>query len=131
MKTYQVTVSDNGMIQWRFEGKLHREDGPAKEYANGGKSWYLNGERHREDGPAIEYAYGGKSWYLNGKLHREDGPAIEDSDGNKYWYLNGVELTEQEHTQKTRAKKTCLMIEGKEIEISGETLNNIKKVLGV
>jgi len=33
----------------------------------GDKVWYLNGKRHREDGPAIEYADGYKAWYLNGK----------------------------------------------------------------
>ena len=33
---------------------------------DGDKSWYLNGKLHREDGPAIEYANGYKSWYLNG-----------------------------------------------------------------
>ena len=27
-----------------------------KVYPNGDKSWYLNGKLHREDGPAIEYA---------------------------------------------------------------------------
>ena len=35
---------------------------------HGTKEWYLNGKLHREDGPAIEYADGGKEWYLNGKL---------------------------------------------------------------
>jgi hypothetical protein len=34
----------------------------------GTKCWYLNGELHREDGPAIEYAGGTKEWYLNGKV---------------------------------------------------------------
>jgi len=43
----------------------------------GNKFWYKNGELHREDGPAIEYANGNKFWYKNGELHREDGPAIE------------------------------------------------------
>jgi len=33
--------------------------------------WYLNGKRHREDGPAIEYADGSKSWYLNDKKYTE------------------------------------------------------------
>ena len=27
-----------------------------KVWANGDKSWYLNGKLHREDGPAIEWA---------------------------------------------------------------------------
>ena len=34
-------------------------------YANGDKLWRLNGKFHREDGPAVEYAYGTKYWYLN------------------------------------------------------------------
>ena len=57
--------------------------------SNGAKEWYLNGKCHREDGPAIEWAHGTKYWYLNGKRHRENGPAIEYADGTKGWYLNG------------------------------------------
>ena len=75
--------------EWYLNGKLHREDGPAIERANGDKWWYLNGKIHREDGPAIERAYGDKEWYLNGYRHREDGPAIELANGTKEWYLNG------------------------------------------
>jgi hypothetical protein len=56
------------------------------------KSWYLNGELHREDGPAIEWADGTKSWYLNGNLHREDGPAVEWANGDKQWCLNHEEV---------------------------------------
>ena len=75
--------------------KLHREDGPAYEYADGDKEWWLdNSERHREDGPAIEYADGYKAWCLNGKeVHREvmgskEEPIMEiDDDGNKVWKL--------------------------------------------
>ena len=78
---------------WYFNGKRHREHGPAIEYASGYKAWYLNGERHRKDGPAIEYESGHKPWYINGVLHREDGPAIEGDDGFKEWWLNGVEVT--------------------------------------
>ena len=33
--------------------------------ANGYKFWCLNGKLHREDGPAIEWANGDKEWYLN------------------------------------------------------------------
>jgi hypothetical protein len=64
-------------------------------YTNGDKYWSLNGKLHREDGPAIEWANGYKSWYLNDELHREDGPAIECSDGYKCWFLNGKRLTEE------------------------------------
>ena len=37
-----------------------------------GTEWYLNGKRHREDGPAREYASGTKVWYLNGKKLSEE-----------------------------------------------------------
>ena len=74
----------------------HREDGPAIEYADGGKIWYRNGKCHREDGPACEYSDGDKSWWSNGERHREDGPAVEYSDGDKEWFINGKELTEAE-----------------------------------
>jgi len=60
-----------------INGKLHRKDESAVEYANGDKYWYLNCLLHREDGPAIKLANGHKEWWINGELHREDGPAIE------------------------------------------------------
>jgi len=52
--------------------------------------WYKEGTDilHRENGPAVEFANGTKAWYQNGKYHRTDGPAIEYVDGNKYYYLN-------------------------------------------
>jgi len=55
---------------------------------NGTKEWWLNDKLHREDGPAIEWADGSKEWWLNDKLHREDGPAVEWADGTKEWWLN-------------------------------------------
>ena len=59
---------------------------------------------HREDGPAIELANGSKFWFLNGEYHREDGPAVEGSDGSKYWYLNGISLTKKEFNQRVKSK---------------------------
>ncbi len=56
---------------------------------DGTKKWFKNGDLHREDGPAIEWADGTKIWYVDGKLHREDGPAIEYASGSKEWYRNG------------------------------------------
>jgi hypothetical protein len=100
-KIYTVKVFENRTV-WYLNGNLHREDGPAIEYADGNKEWYLNGERHREDGPAIEDADGDKFWYLNGKCHREDGPAVELANGSKFWYLNGKELFEKEFLEKTQ-----------------------------
>ena len=36
-------------------------------YFTGKKEWFLNGNLHREDGPAVEYANGTKYWCLEGK----------------------------------------------------------------
>jgi hypothetical protein len=75
MIEYTVKVYKSGKV-WYQNGVLHREDGPAIEYADGNIEWYQNGKRHREDGPAIEWSNGTKEWYQNDKLHREDGPAL-------------------------------------------------------
>ena len=37
----------------------------------GDKYWCLNGQLHRENGPAVEYANGTKVWYLNGRCYTE------------------------------------------------------------
>ena len=88
------TILEDGTIEYRnAEGELHREDGPAIEYANGDKVWYLNDKRHREDGPAVEYVDGYKYWFLNDELHCEHGPAIEWPSGIKHWFINGVEYS--------------------------------------
>jgi hypothetical protein len=92
MKTYRVTVDNNGTKRWYNE----------------------QGQRHREDGPAIEWANGAKYWFLNDQPHREDGPACEWEDGTKWWYLNGKELTEAEFNART---KSC---DGRVVEIDGK-----------
>ena len=104
-KTYEVKVFSNGSKEWFLNGKRHREDGPANEWADGSKSWYLNGKLHREDGPAIDRAGGSKEWFLNGKRHREDGPACEWADGSKYWCLNGTYYLEAEWKAKLKPVK--------------------------
>jgi hypothetical protein len=43
MIEYKVKVFNEGTKEWYLNNKLHREDGPAMEYADGSKSWYLNG----------------------------------------------------------------------------------------
>ena len=75
---------------------------------NGHKKWYLNGKYHREDGPASEYAGGSKVWYLNGEYHREDGPAVEYASGGKSWFLNNKQYTEDEHRKKTAYLRTSI-----------------------
>jgi hypothetical protein len=119
---YAVKVYENGDKHWYLNGKLHREDGPAVEFANGDKHWWLNGKFHREGGPAIEYANGKKAWYLNDKLHREDGPAIEWASGTKYWYLNGENYSEADFKTELAKRKQPqpLSCEGKVVEIEGK-----------
>ena len=77
---------------------------------------------HREDGPAIEYANGDKFWYVNGLCHRKDGPAFEYANGGKFWYLNGLSLTEQEHAKRTKTVST-IEINGKRFTV--EELNDL------
>ncbi len=76
-----------------------------EEIVNGDKYWYINGKFHREDGPAVEFADGYKEWYLNDKRHREDGPAVEFHDGTKEWWVNDRLLSEEEFTKKAKNKK--------------------------
>ena len=95
----------DGSKHWFLNGKHHRVDGPAAEYADGSKHWYLNNKRHRVDGPAYEDANGNKWWYLNGKLHRIDGPAVEYTNGYKEWWLNDKEYTEKKFWTHTPLRK--------------------------
>jgi hypothetical protein len=95
----------NGNKQWFIHGKRHRKDGPTIEWASGSKEWWFHGKLHRENGPAIEGANGDKYWYLNGKLHREDGPAKEYADGYKFWYLDGKEIKEKDFEEAVRIYK--------------------------
>ena len=48
MKEYVVKVFKN-KTQWYQNGLLHRDDGPAIEWADGGEMWFKNGEYHRGD----------------------------------------------------------------------------------
>jgi hypothetical protein len=49
MIEYRVKVWANGDKFWCLKDKLHREDGPAYEGADGSKFWYLNGEEVTEE----------------------------------------------------------------------------------
>jgi hypothetical protein len=54
------------------------------------------GELHREDGPAIEFGDGGEDWFKHGKRHRLDGPAITNRDGTYYWFIENVGYKKEE-----------------------------------
>ena len=130
MDEYTVKVHEN-RTEWYIEGKKHREGGPAVEWNDGDKWWYIEGKKHREDGPAVEHSSGYKAWYIEGKLHREDGPAIEFSNGDKEWHIEGVNYTEEEFNKKinTKVSTKTIVIDGKEIGISLESFEELKKSL--
>ena len=93
-----IEYSDGG-TEWRFNGKLHREDGPAIESPDGSKSWFVHGKRHRIGGPAVEFPNGRGYWYVNDELHREDGPAVEsllENSSFNIWWIHGRQLTEEQ-----------------------------------
>lgn len=46
-KKYHVYQYPNGTIYWYYNGLLHRESGPAKEYNDGRKEYYLNGNLYK------------------------------------------------------------------------------------
>jgi hypothetical protein len=92
----------NGGKEWYVDGKCHRLDGPAIEYANGSKEWYVDDKRHRLDGPAVEWPNGTREWYANGKLHRTDGPAVEYVNGYKEWFVDGKRLSEEKFNALTK-----------------------------
>lgn len=62
------TVDKDGIVEWRLNGQLHREDGPAYEWPDGYKAWYRFGKLHREDGPAIVNGNTDHGYYLEGYL---------------------------------------------------------------
>ena len=93
----------NNDKEWWFNGKLHRENGPAilrKDHR--WAEWWVNGLLHRLDGPAVEKHDEDSSvftWYINGEIHREDGPAIvtisrkstyKNEGDCKAWYKHGI-----------------------------------------
>lgn len=59
---------DDGTETWRDnDGLVHRDDGPAVTYSNGGEIWYQHGKLHRDGGPAVTYSNGSESWWHHGK----------------------------------------------------------------
>ena len=74
---YRIVVDEDGTRRYHNSaGDLHREEGPAVIFTDGGHAWFYSGELHRIDGPAVKYTDGYVAWWQNGKLHRTDGPAV-------------------------------------------------------
>lgn len=70
-------------------------------------AWYKKGTNilHKEYGPAIEYADGTECWYFDGRIHREDGPAVYNnydfSEYKEYWYQGQkIECSSDEEYQR-------------------------------
>ncbi len=76
--------SDNDVCYIK-NGKIHREDGPAIEHADGTKRWYINGKQHREDGPSVEWINGDKYWCVNNKFC---GTEVAYEEALKIWKMN-------------------------------------------
>lgn len=82
--------------KWYINGKLHRDNEPAIEWAEGGQDWYQHGKRHRTGGPAISFAGGvDGSWLINDKLHRLDGPAVNFETKQQWYYINDISYSKQ------------------------------------
>ena len=103
-----------------------------------GNRFYYNsaGQLHRESGPAIEYARGTTVWYHYGLCHRCDGPAIEYPNGDKCWFISGDELTEAEFIAATQpaVEMTVADIEkllGKRVKLLKERLLKLERQRGV
>ena len=73
-----VVINERKDIVYYLNGKYHREDGSAIEYANGNACWCLYGKLHRTDGPAI-YVYGTKEWWLNDKRYGKNDDFTNES----------------------------------------------------
>jgi hypothetical protein len=104
--TYDTIVQQFEDTKRYRNGKLHCEDGPAVERADGSKQWYRHGLVHREDGPALELKDGTKAWFRDGQLHREDGPAIVWSNGEKRWWRDGIQIIDPDEISKLMPQLT-------------------------
>lgn len=117
---YFSSLSPNSKIFTSYN--LHREDGPAIEWATGATEWLRYGSKHRLNGPAVERPDGYKEWWCNGVkhngnglvetisysvwykdglIHKEDGPAITYKDGKEEWWINGIKLSGNEDFKKS------------------------------
>ncbi len=57
----------NGTIYcYNKKGQIHCLNGPAIITRNGHKYWLINNKLHREDGPSCEFANGQEEWHYNG-----------------------------------------------------------------
>jgi hypothetical protein len=97
---------------WYINGVQHRVDGPVVEHVNTNGSTYLeyrqDGNLHREDGPAVIHPTGTKIWYVNGVIDRTDGPAIinmvNDQIIGSQWFISNKDVTKLYRRWATKRK---------------------------
>ncbi len=98
---------DAGNVFWALpDGRLHRSDGPAVEWADGGLEYRQHGLLHRSDGPAMITAHGLRAWYSSGLLHRLDGPAHVDPDGTVEYWVYGSRIDVPRPTPTSEVNRT-------------------------
>jgi len=83
IKDKRQVRDDKNALTFSDDLELHREDGPAVIYDDGGQEWWRHGQLHRDGEPAVTRSDGNMLWYVEGELHREGGPAeiFNDVDG--------------------------------------------------
>src|SRR5689334_5937524 len=57
-----LTVDSSGRREWKLDGDLHRDDGPAVRLPDGTTEWWRHGRPHRVGAPAVESADGTLEW---------------------------------------------------------------------
>ena len=68
-------------------------------FPDGTKEWKVNGILHREDGPAIVWSDGSQFWYRDDQRHREDGPAVIWANGLEEYWEHGCRIIKNDHVQ--------------------------------
>ena len=107
--TYEVKVYVSGSKYWYLNGKLHREDGPAIEYADGSKFWYLDGKRYSEADwkKAVNPdSCDGKTVEIDGKKYR-----LTEIQGDKNGYFNFAEDTFIKRSKKLKRQIIYIVME--------------------
>ena len=103
LDTIQMKDSAGGLRWTRADMSLHREGGPAVEFADGTWEWWIDGKR-LDPQPTKEAGV----WTfrdIEGQRHRTDGPAVIWTDPNgdrrEEWWAEGLLLTEKTNGQTT------------------------------
>lgn len=110
------SINQSSPLKWRddevvrgheyykdFDDRLHRTDGPAVLYNDGGREWWIHGVKHRHGAPAVIFPGGREEWWNYGTRHRDGGPAITETAAIlEEWYFHGVLHREYGPAMKTQ-----------------------------